>query len=159
MKSLSSCVGIVLLWSLSMCADDTDRPPSAPAPVPITIAKLDPKLDHKEVTIRFAVKELGGVAQLSVPGKAPTFVIEAISEHERKDLTVWIEGELADVLDRLQLSFCGSNQLKKGTIIVATGSLAFSPGAGKRKGHEWYTLKVEKWQNFRIVQPDHDHSA
>jgi len=157
MKSLISCVGIVLLWSLSICADDSDRPPRAPAPSAIAIAKLDPKLDHKEVTIKFTVSELGGVAQLSIPGTAPTFVIEAKSEHERKDLTVWIEGELADVLDRLQLSFYGSNQLKKGTVIVATGSLAFSPGVGNRKGHEWYTLKVEKWQNFRIVQPDHDH--
>ena len=157
MRSLISCVGIVLLWSLSICADDNDRPPNAPNPPPIAVAKLDPKLDHKDVTIKFAVSELGGVAQLSIPGKAPVFVIEATSEHKGKDLTVWIEGELADVLDRLQLSFCGSNQLKKGTIIVATGSLAFSPGAGNRNGHEWYTLKVEKWQNFRILRPDQNH--
>ena len=157
MKNLLTCVGIVLLWSHSLCADESDRPPVAQGPTPIAIAKLHPELAHKEVTIKFTVSELGGVAQLSIPGKAPTFVIEATSEHERKDLTVWIEGELADVLDRLQLSFCGSNQLTKGTIIVATGSLAFFPGAGNRKGHEWYTLKVEKWQNFRIVQPDHDH--
>ena len=156
MKSLIPCVGIVLLWSLSISADDTDRPPSAPTPSPIGIAKLEPKLDGEEVTVKFAVSELDGVAQLFIPGKAPSFVIEATSEHERKDLTVWIKGELADVLDRLQLSFYGSNQLKKGTIIVATGSLAFSPGTGNRKGHEWYTLKVEKWQSFRIVQPEHD---
>ncbi len=154
MKSLIPYVGIVLLSSLAICSADTDPPPKAPAPSPIAIAKLDPSLDRKEATITFSVSELGGVAQLYIPGKASTFVIEATSEHETKDLTVWIEGELADVLDRLQLSFGGSNQLKKGTVIVATGSLSFSPGAGDRKGHEWYTLKVDKWQNFRIVQPD-----
>ena len=71
---------------------------------PITQDSLDPKLNETKVTIQFAVSELGGVAQKSIPGKAPTFVIEAKSEHEKKDLTVWIEGELAEVLDRLQLS-------------------------------------------------------
>ena len=154
MKSLTSYVSVALLWSLTVCADDSDCSPRAPDPTPIAIAKLDRMLDHKEVTIEFSVSELGGVAQLSIPGKAPTFVIEATSEHEGKDLTVWIEGELADVLNRLQLSYFGSNPLKKGTIIVATGTLTFSPGVGKRIGHEWYTLQVEKWQNFRIVQSD-----
>ena len=154
MKSLISYVSIALLWSLTVYADDSDRLPRAPDPKPIAIVKLDPMLDHKEVTIQFSVSELRGVAQLSIPGKALTFVIEATSEHEGKDLTVWIEGELANVLERLQLSYFGSNPLKKGTIIVATGTLTFLPGVGKRKGHESYTLEVEKWQNFRIVQPD-----
>ncbi|MBL8817830.1 MAG: hypothetical protein JNL58_17525 [Planctomyces sp.] len=156
MKILISSVGVILLCSLSIFADDSDCPPSSEDPPALAIAKLDPKLDRKEVTIRFSVSELGGVAQISIPGKAPTFVIEATSEHKRKDLTVWIEGELADVLDRLQLSYGGSNQLKKGTTIVATGSLTFSPGAGDREGHEWYALHVEKWQNFRIVGPVHE---
>jgi len=87
----------------------SDRPPAAPDPAPISIATLDPMLDQREVTVKFSVSDLGGVAQLSVPGQAPTFVIEATSEHNSKDLTVWIEGELANVLDRLQLSLCGSN--------------------------------------------------
>jgi hypothetical protein len=152
MTSSISCVGISFLWILMVLADDTDHQLSAADPSQIEIAKLDPMLDHKEITIRFSVSELGGVAQLSRPGKAPTFVIEASSGHERKDLTVWIEGELADVMDRLQLSYSGSNPLTKGTIIVATGLLTYSAGAGERKGHEWYTLHVEKWQNFRIVQ-------
>ena len=58
------------------------------------------------------------------------------------------------VLAKLQLSYFGSNSFKKGTIIVATGYVTFSPGAGNRKGHEWYTLHVEKWQKFRIVKTD-----
>ena len=132
----------------------SDRPPAAPDPAPISIATLDPMLDQREVTVKFSVSDLGGVAQLSVPGQAPTFVIEATSEHNSKDLTVWIEGELANVLDRLQLSLCGFNQLKKGTIIVATGSLTFSLGAGDCERDEWYTLQVEKWQKFRVVPPD-----
>ncbi len=154
MKSLISCVGIALVWSLAIFADDHDRPSSATDPSPIEIAKLDPSLDHKEVTIRFTVSELGGVAQFDIPGKAPTFVIEATSEHKGKDLTVWVENELADVLDRLQLSYLGSNPLPKGTTIIATGVLSFSAGAGERKGHEWYALHVEKWQKFRIVKQD-----
>ena len=96
MKILISCVGIILLWGLSIFADDATAHRVLRIPQAMAIAKLDPKLDRKEVTIRFSVSELGGVAQLSIPGKAPTFVIEATSEHERKDLTVWIEGELAD---------------------------------------------------------------
>lgn len=152
MNSLTSYVSAALLWCLVVCADNGDCSPGVPDRTPIEIAKLEPTLDHKEVTIEFSVSELGGVSQLSIPGKAPTFVIEAMSEHEGKDLTVWIEGELADVLDRLQLSYLGSNPMKKGTVIVATGTLTFFPGAGERKGHEWYTLQVEKWQNFRIGQ-------
>lgn len=147
---LISCVGIVLVSSISACADDEAGLPIAPKS-PIAIAKLDPKLDGKEVTVRLTVSELGGVAQLSIPGVAPIFVIEATSEHKGRDLTVWIEGDLAEVLERLQLSFYGSNPISKGTIIVATGALTFSPGTDNRKGHEWYTLKVDKWQNFRIV--------
>ena len=152
MKSLSVYLGIALLWSLVIFAGEPDRPPQEPDP--ISIAELDPLMDHNEVTIKFSVSELGGVAQLSIPGKAPTFVIETTSEHNGKDLTVWIEGELADVLDRLQLSYSGSNPIKKGTTIVATGLLTHSPGEGKRKGHQWFSLQVEKWQHFRIVQPD-----
>lgn len=106
----------------------TSRPPD---PTPIAIAKLDPMLDRKEVTIEFSVSELGGVAQLSVPGKAPAFVIEATSEHEEKDLTVWIEGELADVLDRLQLSYLGSNPLKKGTVDCRHWYINFSSWRGR----------------------------
>ena len=153
MKSVISCV-VIFLWSVSVCANESDHPPVAAVPSPIAIAKLDPKMDRKEVTVKFTVSELGGVAQLAVDGKAPTFVIEAASEHEKKDLTVWIEGELADVLERLQLSYGGANPLKKGTILVATGTLAFSAGAGDRKGHQWYALHVGQWKNFRIVRPD-----
>lgn len=131
MKSVICCVGIVLLWCLSICADDSDRPPtSAPARSPIAVEDLDPKLDHNEVSIKFAISELGGVAQLSIPGKAPTFVIEAISKHEKKDLTVWIEGELADVLDRLQLSFYGSTSSQ-----VVNGNMGAQapPGRARRR--------------------------
>ncbi len=156
MKCLIFWIGLFLWWSLSACTDGGDLPPSASEASPIAISQLNQNLDHKEVTIKFTVSKLGGVAQLDIPGKAPTFIIEATSEHESKDLEVWIQGELADVLDRLQLSFGSSNQLKKGTIIVATGSLTFLPGAGDRKGHEWYSLEVEKWQNFRIVAPKGD---
>lgn len=151
MKSLISCLGAALLWTVGLCADEVDRPATVPATTPIAVEKLDPKLHRQEVTVQFVVSGLGGVTQLSIPGKAPTFVIEAVSDHPGKDLRLWVEGELADVLDRLQLSFGGSNALKKGTIVVATGSLTYLPGAGDRQGHEWYELKVAKWQNFRIL--------
>lgn len=155
MKSLTFFLCVAFFGGLTVWVDDSVCLSNAPDPTPIQVAKLDRMQDRKEVTIQFSVSELGGVSQISIPGKAPTFVIEAASEHKAKDLTVWIEGELAEVLDRLQLSYFGSNPLKKGTIIIATGTLTFSPGVGKSKGHEWYTLQVEKWQNFRIVQPDH----
>ncbi len=154
MKSLTSFIAIALIWGLTVPADGSDDPPVTPDPTAISIAKLDRTLDRREVTIQFSVSELGGVSQLAIAGKPRTFVIEAMSEHEGKDLTVWIEGELASVLDRLQLSYFGSNPMTKGTIIVATGKLTFSPGEGDSKGHEWYSLQVEKWQNFRIVRKD-----
>lgn len=147
---------IVLICSCFLGAEEKVRTPVAPSPPPMEVAKLHPKLDKKEVTIRFVVSELGGVSQLASPGKAPSFVIEAVSEDDSKDLTVWIEGELADVLNRLRLSAYQPNAMKKGTVIVATGLLTFLPGAGERQGHEWYSLQVEKWQNFRIVGPDRE---
>lgn len=116
---------------------------AAHAASPYSVAKLDRQLGDKEVTVTFTASKLGGVAGINVEGKAPEFVIEAASEHERKDLRVWIEGELAEVLDRLQLSYYRSNPIKKGTRIVATGAHTFSAGAGKRVGHEWYTLHVD----------------
>jgi hypothetical protein len=154
MKRLIMCMGFVLLSSLASCSGDDDRAQNAQDPLPIDVTKLDPKLDHQEVTIKFSVSKLGGIAQLYIPGKAPTFVIEANSDHKSKDLRVWVEGEFADVLDRLQLSHYGSNPIDKGTLIVATGLLTYSPGVGDRMGHEWYDLNVDKWQNFRIVQPE-----
>lgn len=155
MRSLISCAGIVFLSSVFLL-DNKVRPLNAADTPPMEVAKLAPQLNHKEVTIKFEVSELGGVSQRVTPGKPKVFVIEVKSEHEAKDLRVWIEGELADVLERLQLSFFGDNPIKKGTKIVATGSLTFSPGAGERKGHEWYTLNVDKWRNFRIVGTDSD---
>ena len=67
MKSLTSCVSVALLWSVTIYADDGGCFPRVPDPTPIAIAKLDRMLDHKEVTIEFSVSELGGVAQLSIP--------------------------------------------------------------------------------------------
>lgn len=156
MKCSILCVGVFSLCSLFLCTNNKICPPSGLTPTPpvISIAELEPQLHQREVTIKFTVSKLEGVSQLAIPGKAPTFIIEAESDDEKKDLSLWIEGELADVLDRLQLSNSGTDPIQKGTIIVATGSLEFSPGAGDRVGHEWYSLTVEKWQNFRIVAPD-----
>ncbi len=126
------------------------KPLTAPKSHPIEIAKLDPKLDRQEVTVQVAVS-IWKVLHSFPSKKAPNFIIQATSDHPKKDLSVWIEGELANVLDRLQLSYGSSNPIKKGTVIVATGTLSFAPGTGTRQGHEWYSLNVAKWQNFRIV--------
>ncbi len=151
----SSVVYAVVLFASALlsCSWNGEKPLTAPKSHPIEIAKLDPKLDRQEVTVQVAVSSLEGVAQLSIEGQAPTFIIQATSDHPKKDLSVWIEGELANVLDRLQLSYGSSNPIKKGTVIVATGTLSFAPGTGTRQGHEWYSLNVAKWQNFRIVAP------
>ncbi len=154
MKRPSVGYAVVLFVSaLLSCSQNGEKSLAASKSTPIEIAQLDPKLDRQPVTVQFAVSSLEGVAQLSIEGQAPTFIIQATSDHSKKDLSVWIEGELADVLDRLQLSYGSSNAVKKGTVIIATGPLSFAPGTGARQGHEWYSLKVAKWQNFRIVAP------
>ncbi len=154
MNRLMFCVSICLFVSLFLVTNVSNYPLYATEPEPITVSQLEPTMDRKEVTIKFTVSGLGGIAQLAIPGQAPEFIIETMSEQKSKDLDVWIEGELANVLDRLQLSYTGTNPIKKGVKIVATGSLEFLPGTGERKDHEWFTLHVGKWQNFRILKAE-----
>lgn len=151
MRILTLALGSALLAIVTSCRKEEDMQRVDAKPPPISISELSPLLDQKEVTIKFSVSELGGVSQLSIPEQAPTFLIEATSENPAKDLTVWVEGELANVLDRLEMSFGGSYPLKKGTVLETTGTLTFSPGKGDRIGHEWYALHIDKWQKFRVV--------
>ena len=76
---------------------------------PHVFKNLNPKMDGKSVTVRFTVSGLYGISQLSVPGQSPSFGIHT----DEKRLTVWIEGELANVLDRFQMRYLQSNQLQK----------------------------------------------
>lgn len=147
---------IALLWMQVSLGEELGQGlPNTQAVTPLSISELDRTLDQKEVTIKFVVSELGGVAQLHIPGKALSFVIETMPQVDRKNLRVWIEGDLADRLDQMGLSFYGDKPLSKGTVIIGTGTLSFSPGVGDSQGHEWYELKLNKVQSFRIEEPHH----
>lgn len=141
-----------VLASASGIADDKPDPAATKVHPPLATSELSPTLDGSKVTVQFTVTGLDGVAQFSKPGQAATFVIEARTEDDTTSLTVWIEGELANVLDRLQMSYLQLNQIRKGTRIVATGKLDVSQDRTRGKSH--YTLTVNKWRNFRIVDPD-----
>lgn len=116
------------------------------SPQTLLIADLEPKLDGQDVTIQFTVTGLEGIAQLAKEGQAPTFAIETEKGKQKNELSVWIEGELANVLNRLQLAAFQDNALKAGTVIVASGKLS------KHKSiPNLYFLNVSKWQDFRIL--------
>lgn len=148
MKYVMPSVVVTLLTCLSAAAEP-DRI-SSESRDPLGIADLVPAMDRNEIAIRFTVDDLRGIAGSSKIGQAPSFAIETKSEHDTKRLSVWIEGELASVLDRLQMSCYQANQLKKGTVIEATGLVRIHDDTSDG---ELYTLHVEKWQSFRIVPP------
>ena len=137
---------IALLVCVSLgCSKGTVVPPrQGDGPRPMRVDDLDPDLDGEELTVRFTVAKLDGVSQLLKEGQGPTFVIEAAPGERGDRLTVWVEGELATVLDRLRMSFGQENEPKAGTTIVATGVLCFF------EPHR-YTLSVTRWQNFRVL--------
>jgi hypothetical protein len=150
MKLLLLCMTIALLShreGLTVEREDDSKNGSRPT---LAIADLNPKMVGKHVTVRFTVAKLGGIAERHVPGQAPSFAIETKSEHRTKKLSVWVMGELANVLDRLQMSYLQTNQFKKGTIIVVTGKLGIHQN---KKDGELYSLEIKKWQKFRIVPP------
>lgn len=68
------------------------------------IGDLEPKLDGKEITVKFSITGVDGIAQRVKEGQAPSFAIETESGKHKNQLSVWIEGELANVLDRMQMS-------------------------------------------------------
>ena len=150
MKNLLLYMAIGFLAGMNEVASQGPSQSATKEPLPITIGELDPKMDEKEVTVKFTVAGLDGVSQRILPGQAPTFIIDTKSERDNKRLTVWIEGELANVMDRMQMSFRQSNQLKIDTMIVATGTLQIHID---RKNGELYLLTVKEWKKFRIVIP------
>lgn len=148
MKYALPCIVVAFLSYLSMAAECDQIPLETRNP--IAIADLAPTMDRKEIAIKFTVDDLHGIAGSSKSGQAPSFAIDTKSEHGTKRLGVWIEGTLANVLDRLQMSCYQTNQLKKGTVIEATGVVRIHDD---KSDGESYTLHVCKWQAFRIVPP------
>ena len=63
-----------------------------------------------------------------------------------KRLSVWVVGELATVLDRLQMSFLQDNQPRKGTVIQATGKLGVHT-----MDSDLFLVEIDKWQNFKVL--------
>lgn len=150
MKYLLLWVVVTFLSCLSIASERDPTPVESPDTRPVGIADLVPTMDRREVSIRFTVDELSGVAGRFKPGQAPSFVIYTKREHDATTLSVWVEGELANVLDRLQMSCYQSNQFKKGTVIEATGVVRIH---NDTSSGELYTIYVDKWQKFRILPP------
>ena len=131
---------------LGISSGSDPPPPKGNATQPILIGDLKPQLDGREVTVRFTITKLDGIAQLAKEGQALSFAMETDGGKQENVLSVWIEGELANVLDRLQMSYLQENQLKAGTTIIATGKLQVH----KLDPH-LYFLSVTKWHGFRVL--------
>ncbi len=122
-------------------------PPTKQGPKPILIRELEPKLDGKEVTVKFTIKELHGITQINLKeGQAGSFGFLTESDKHENRLDVWVEGELANVMDRLQMSIFQDNELKVGTTIVATGLLSVH-----KLERQSYHLSVTEGKNFRVL--------
>jgi hypothetical protein len=142
--------GLAFYW-LGTSYSNAD--PSLPqeVPPPLMIGDLKPARDGEEVTVKFTIKALGGIAQRARVGQAPSFVIETVSGSQENKLSVWIEGELANVLDRLQLGAFQENALKADTVAIATGKLTVHKTIANQ-----YFLNANKWQGFRILPAKQD---
>lgn len=145
-------------WVLCLCCvalatgDEPDVNDGRGVEQGLRIADLSPALAGQELTVRFTVAGLQGVAQRGQPGQSPTFIIETKPETDTANrLVVWIEGELSDVLHRLQLAFLQQHALKSGAMIEATGRLRVYT----RDGHS-FSMDVDRWQDFRILPGDAD---
>lgn len=143
-------VAVVFSW-LGVTLGSTDALPQGDVAQPLLVGDLDPNLDGKEVSIKFTITRLDGIAQLTKEGQAPSFAIETDSGKQKNVLDVWIEGELANVLDRLQMCAFQDNPLKAGTAISATGKLTVHKTIPNQ-----YLFRVANWQSFRILPAKQD---
>ena len=116
-------------------ADNEQRMNTPPSP------RIVANLDDTELTVEFTIAEVHGITQPIVDGQAPIFGLRPASQ-EGKRLTVWVVGELANDLDRLQMGRLQDNQLNLGTEIRATGRFRDS----SRR-----IIEVDQLQNFRIL--------
>ena len=152
MKWIPVTLVCVYLASLAVC-DEPNRnndPENDHQQRRCRIAELDPTMAGKEVTVRFSVARLQGVAQRGKIGQSPTFIIETEPDAQTENrLTVWIVGDLTNVLHRLQMAFLQENQLKAGVKIEATGTL----GVHQMDSHS-FSIDVGRWQDFRIIPAD-----
>lgn len=143
-KVLSMSAGFLILLGMPLWSADTL--PKENFVQPLLVGDLEPKFDGKEVTVKFTISGLDGIAQLTKEGQAPSFAIETDSEKQKNMLSVWIGGELANVLDRLQMCAFQDNALKAGTVICATGKLSIHKSIPNQ-----FFLDVNKWQGFRVL--------
>ena len=79
MKYAIILASIVLVCTADSPANEADNENNAQnhEPAPLVVADLDKQLDGQEVTIKFTVVDVGGIAQRHVLGQAPSFVITA----------------------------------------------------------------------------------
>ena len=97
-------IAVVCSW-LGISSGSDAPPPQSAATQPIQIGDLKPQLDSQEVTVKFTITGLDGISQRAKQGQAPSFAMETDGGKQKNVLSVWIEGELANVLDRLQMSY------------------------------------------------------
>lgn len=143
-------ISLAVCW-FGISSSNAEPSPQENGPEPLVIGDLEPKLDGEDVTVKFTITELVGIAQRAKEGQAPTFAIETTSGNQKNKLSVRIEGELANVLDRLQMSAYQENALKAKTVVIATGNLTVHKTIASQ-----YLLTVNQWQDFRILPSKQD---
>jgi len=152
----------LLFCAFSGSAMGADEKVPRDQPAAIQFADLGKNLDGKDVTVQFQVDEVYGIAQRHVPGQAPKFGISAMSnDPSKKQLNVWIGGELSNIFNHLQMRSYQTNRLKKGTTVQVTGKLEYH-AAGRdvfelstskltKSTSDDYHMDIEKWQSFRVL--------
>lgn len=140
---------LVLIWGLLAASLASSHLISAEPPK-LTLPELEPRHDGREVTLTFTVARTEGVSQVAIPGKPMTFIIETEPEGKVKSLMVWVSGDLADVMERLQMGLFSPN-LKKGTRVQATGRIRYDPPTAEYPNRLNYYFEIDDWKGFRIV--------
>ena len=139
MKSTLICLFATLTIAAGTIASPVHRNQPAPAEPPyIVTEELNPKLDGKEVTMSFAIRETYMISG-SVPiGQFPSFGISPVLKKGSPRFGVLVGGDLANLMDRFGALDPSPNDFK-GRWMQATGKITVFPA-----------LKNEAHVSFRV---------
>ena len=101
--------------------------------------------ERKRVSVRFVIDKIDGISQRVIKGQAASFSIRAVP-HENKRLGVWVVGDLANDLERLQLGAFHDHQIPVGTTIQVTGKLSVHS-----MDNQLFHIDVGRLKDFKVI--------
>lgn len=136
----------------AMASPDDKKLPQATQPEPpsVVVMELNPKLDGKEVTMTFEVRDTHLISGGVPVGAFPSFGITPALKDKSPRFSVLVSGDLANLMDRFGMR-TPSNAVK-GRVIQATGTITVFP-APKNAANQGpsYQLNIRDWKRFRMV--------